>query len=182
MLAKLIRSFCLILIASCAVATNSWGLEGDRNWGLSPYLGLFNPSLRLLNKGEFRSPYVGTADLIDQFGNNNNVTVPFIYRAPLPELSPGAMGGLEFRWYINEKHALLIGGGGWEASSAATSQGIFPIQGAFESVISQRKADLSFTEFYLGWRYNVVQKPKKHDFYFDVSIHDVFDVSYREDF
>jgi hypothetical protein len=156
--------------------------ESDRNWGLTPYLGLYEPSLKLLNEGEFRSPYQGTADLIDQFGNNNNVTVPFIFRAPLPELSPGPIAGLEFQWRINDKHALLIGGGNWEATSSASAQGIFPVQGAFESVISQRKADISFTEFYLGWRYNVIHKPGDHDFYFNFSIHDIFDVSYREDF
>ena len=166
----------------CVVATSGWCLESEKNWGVSPYVGLFKPSLKLLNKGEFLSPYVGTADLIDQFGNNNNITVPFIYRTPLPELAPGALGGLEFQWRINEKHSLLIGGGNWEATTAATSQGIFPIQGAFESVISQRKGDISFTEFYLGWRYNVIHKPKRHAFYFDFSIHDVFDVDYREDF
>ena len=180
MLPKLIR--CLFAIASCVAAANCWAVEGERNWGVTPYLGLFNPSLKLLNKGEFLSPYVGTADLIDQFGNNNNVTVPFIYRNPLPELNPGTIGGLEFKWRINDKHVLLLGGGSWEATSAATSRGIFPIQGAFESVISQRKGDISFTEFYVGWRYNFIHKPKKHDFYFDLSIHDIFDVSYREDF
>ena len=172
----------LFAVALCSAAVNSWGLESERNWGVSPYLGLYNPSLKLLNKGGFLSPYVGTADLIDQFGNNNNVSVPFIYRNPLPELQPGTLGGLEFQWRLNEKHVLLLGGANWEASSAATSRGIFPIQGAFESVLSQRKADISFTEFYLGWRYNLIHKPSKRDFYLDFSIHDVFDVGYREDF
>ena len=145
-------------------------------------MGLFNPSLKLLNKGEFRSPYEGTADIVDQFGNNNNVTVPFIFRTPMPELDPGPLGGLEFQWRINEKNSLLIGGSSWEATSAATARGVFPVQGAFESVISQRKGDISFTEFYLGWRYNAIHKPKKHDFYFSLSLHDIFDVNYREEF
>ena len=104
---------CLLLIALSVAAPVSWGLEGEYNWGVSPYLGLFNPSLKQLNKGEFLSPYVGTADLIDPSGNNNNVSVPFIYRNPLPELSPGAIGGLEFQWRINERNALLMGGGQW---------------------------------------------------------------------
>ena len=177
---KLIRG--LILIASCVISVNGWSIEGDRNWGLSPYLGIFQPSLKLLNKGEFYSPFVGTADLIDQFGNNNNVTVPFIYRNPLPELNPGALGGLEFQWRLNDRHVFLLGGANWEASSSATSQGIFPIQGAFESVLSQRKADIGFTEFYLGWRYNLMHVPAKHDYYFNLSLHDVFNVNYREDF
>ena len=98
---KVIRR--LFAIALCMVTVNGWGVEGDRNWGVSPYLGIYNPSLELLNKGAFLSPYVGTADLIDQFGNNNNVTVPFIYRNPLPELRPGTLGGLEFQWRFYKK-------------------------------------------------------------------------------
>ena len=177
---RFVRS--LLIAAACAAAVNGRAADNERNWGLSPYLGLYNPTLKLLNKGEFRSPYEGAAEIVDQFGNNNNVSVPFIYRTPLPELSPGAMGGLEFQWRLNERHSLLIGGASWEATSAATGQGIFPVQGAFESVISQRKGDISFTEFYFGWRYDVIRKPKKHDFYFNLSIHDVFNVNYREDF
>jgi len=180
MRSKLIMRF-LIIVAAVA-STNVWAVGSKGNWSVSPYLGLYHPTLKLLNKGEFLSPYVGTADLIDQFGNTNNVTVPIIYRNPLPQLNPGAMGGLEFQWRINDKNALLIGGANWEASSSATAPGLFPIQGAFESVISQRKGDISFTEFYLGWRHNLIHKPKHHDFYFSFSLHDVFDVGYREDF
>ena len=172
----------LLMAVACLAPLKTWAAEGERNWGLSPYVGLFNPALPLLNKGEFRAPYKGNADIIDQFGNNNNVSMPFIFRAPLPALDPGPLAGLEFQWRINEKHALLIGGGSWEASSAATSLGIFPIQGLFESVEAQRKGDISYTEFYLGWRYNVIHKAKKHDFYLALSIHDIFDVGYREDF
>lgn len=172
----------LLIAATCLVAANGWAVEGERRWGLSPYLGLFNPSLKLLNEGQFRSPFGGTADIVDRFGNNNNITVPFIFRTPMPELSPGALGGLEFQWRIDEKHALLIGGASWEATSAATAHGLFPVQGAFESVLSQRKGDISFTEFYLGWRYNAIHKPKKHDFYLTLSLHDIFDVNYREQF
>ena len=124
----------------------------------------------------------GTADLVDQFGNNNNVTVPFIFRTPLPELNPGPMGGLEFQLPINDKNSLLIGGASWEASSSATGRGEFPVQGAFESVISQRKGDISFTEFYLGWKYNAIHKPRKRNLYLTLSLHEIFDVNYREDF
>lgn len=172
----------ILLLGACLFVTQCWGVEGDRQWGVSPYLGMYKPTLELINKGSFRSPYQGTAELIDQFGNNNNVSVPFIFRNPLPELDPGTLAGLEFLWRITDRNALLIGGGSWESTSSATTQGVFPVQGAFESVISQRKGDVSFTEFYLGWRYNIIHKPKKHDFYFSFTVHDVFDVEYREEF
>lgn len=173
-----ITSFVLVIFS----IASGWAAEGDRKWGMSPYIGLYEPSLKLLNKGEFRSPYQGTADLIDLFGNNNNVTVPLIFRAPLPALNPGPITGLDFIWRINDKHDLLIGGGDWQSISSTSNPGVFPVQGAFESVIAQRKGNISFTEFHLGWRYNVVRKPNDHDFYLTFSIHDVFDVRYREDF
>jgi len=172
----------LMLVITFLGLNSAKAVDENRDWSVSPYLGIFNPSLKLLNKGQFRAPYEGTADLVDQFGNNNNITVPFVFRTPMPELDPGPMGGLEFQWRINEKHSLLMGGASWEATSSATANGLFPVQGAFESVISQRKGDISFTEFYLGWRYNAVHKPKKHDYYFTLTLHDIFDVSYREDF
>lgn len=177
---RAIRTSLIIIISLATV--NGWALDGGHNWGISPYLGLFSPSLKSLNKGLFRSPYEGTADIVDQSGNNNNVTVPFTFRDPLPELDPGLLGGLELQWRINEKYSLLIGGATWEASSSTTVPGIFPIQGAFESVIARRKGDIAFNEFYLGWRYNAVHKPKNHDFYFTLTLHDIFDVNYREDF
>ena len=90
MRSKHIRGF--MLLVAVLGGTNVWAAESRGDWSVSPYLGLYHPSLKLLNKGEFLSPYVGTADLIDQFGNNNNVTVPLIYRNPLPELSPGTIG------------------------------------------------------------------------------------------
>ena len=93
----------LLLTASLS-ATTAWAVEADRNWGVAPYLGLYKPSLKLLNRGEFRSPYQGTTQLIDQFGNNNNVTVPFIFRDPLPELDPGALAGLEFQWRSQQRN------------------------------------------------------------------------------
>jgi hypothetical protein len=177
---KIIRALLIILVN--LATSNGWAIDAGHNWGMSPYLGLFSPSLKLLNQGEFRSPYEGTADIVDQFGNNNNITVPFIFRNPLPELDPGSIGGLEFQWRINDRHSLLIGGANWEATSSATASGIFPVQGAFESVISQRKGDIAFTEFYFGWRYNAIHKPKSHDFYFTLSLHDIFDVRYKDEF
>jgi hypothetical protein len=177
------EAFGILLIAiGCLSTIQANAADSGHNWSVSPYVGLFSPSLKLLNEGEFRSPYEGAASLIDQFGNNNNVTVPFIFRAPMPELNPGPMGGIELRWRFNERHSLLIGGASWEASSSSTTSGVFPIQGAFESVLAQRKGDLSFTEFYLGWRYNAYRKPKKYDFYFTLSLHDIFNVTYRENF
>lgn len=154
--------------------------EGAGAWGLSPYIGVHHPNLDNLNNGQFRSPYQGTADIIDGLGFNNPTA--FTYRNPMPPLEAGTLAGLEFLWNINDKHVMLIGGGSWESTSFATAEGSFPVQGALESAVSQRKGDLSYNEFYLGWRYNAVRKPKKYNLYLRLSAHEVFDIDYREDF
>lgn len=173
----IILTFTFFLISSGWVQAKE-----ERNWGLAPYLGLFHPSLQQLNKKAFHSPYGGTADLVDRFGNNNNITTSFLFSLDLPRLDPGALGGLEFRWFFRERQALLIGGGTWEATSSATSGGFFPIQGAFESVSARRKADVSFNDFYVGWRYNTIQAANRSNFYLSFTLHELFDVNYREDF
>lgn len=162
------------------MATGASAEENPRAWGLSPYVGLHHPDLENLNNGQFRSPYEGTADIIDDLGFNT--PTGFTYRNPMPELEPGTLAGLEFLWNINDKHVLLIGGGSWESTSFATAEGMFPVQGALESAVSQRKGDLSYNEFYLGWRYNAIRKPKKYNLYLRLSAHEVFDIDYREDF
>lgn len=169
-----------IFLSALALMSAGAQAEDARSWGMSPYIGLHSPNLKDLNNGQFRSPYEGTADIIDEFGFNNPTS--FIYRNPMPELDPGVLAGLEFIWRINEKHSLLIGGGTWESTSYSTGQGLFPVQGAFESAVSQRKGDMSYNEFYLGWRYDAVRKPKKYNLYFRLSAHEIFDIDYREDF
>ena len=170
------RGWLILLLLLGSVAHG----EEQRKWGLSPFIGAHNPNLEAINKGLFKAPYGGTAQNIDVFGATNSTT--FFYQTPLPELSPGTLTGLEFQWNLNNRHALLIGVGTWEASSFATAGGNFPVQGAFESVVSYRKGDLSYNEFYLGWRYNLFDKPKKYKLYTRLTANEVFDVDYREDF
>lgn len=157
------------------------GVEAqEKTWGLSPYIGVHNPNLRELNNGLFQAPYTGTADNIDVFGATNRTT--FFYHNPLPALDPGVLSGLEFNWRLNDRHEMLIGAGTWESTSFATNADAFPVQGAFESALSYRKGNLSYNEFYFGYRYNAVRKPKKYNLYLRLSAHEVFDIDYREDF
>lgn len=65
--------------------------EGAGAWGLSPYIGVHHPNLDNLNNGQFRSPYQGTADIIDGLGFNNPTA--FTYRNPMPPLEAGTLAG-----------------------------------------------------------------------------------------
>jgi hypothetical protein len=169
-----------VLVCSLICATALPADEPERRWGISPYLGLHQPRLDGLNEGEFHSPYEGVADFIDPIANN--FQSEFSLDVPLPEFDPGALLGLELQWKINDRHALLIGIGAWETTSTVSGTLEIPIQGALEAGSATRKADLSYVEYYLGWRFNLWTKPGKHRLYTTINLHQLFDVEYQEDF
>ncbi len=154
--------------------------DNEYTWSVSPYLGLHQPSLTVLNKGTFPTPYEGDGTITNSLGSGDDV--PFTYQTPLPPFNPGTLGGLEFRFRVNDKHAFFFGAATWEATSFSNSTGTMPIQGDFAGISAQRKADMSYTEYYLGWRYNLRNKPKKYSFYVTGSLHEVYDINYQESF
>jgi hypothetical protein len=79
------------LIVLVLTATNATAQETERKWGISPYLGLYEPKLEQLNKGEFLAPHEGSADIINPSGNNT--VDDFRYDSPLPPFDPGALAG-----------------------------------------------------------------------------------------
>lgn len=170
----------LALLACLSCAAVSAQEEPGRRWGLSPYVGMHQPRLDALNEGEFFSPYEGVADFIDPIANN--IQSEFSLDVPLPALDPGALLGLELQWRVNDRHSLLIGIGNWEAVSRVSGTIEIPIQGALEAASMQRKADISYIEYYLGWRYNLWAKPGKFRLYTTINLHQLFDVDYQEDF
>ncbi|MGE0373246.1 MAG: hypothetical protein AB7Q01_15375 [Gammaproteobacteria bacterium] len=149
-------------------------------WSVAPYFGMNQPKLDDLNEGEFQAPYEGGAQFVDPVANNTDGT--FSYNTPVAPFNPGTLTGLEFQWRLNDKHSFLIGGSTWQATSTSASTGLFPIQGAFEVVNAQRKVNLSYNEFFLGWRYNLFARPKTYRFYVSATLHHLYDIDYREDF
>lgn len=168
-----------ILVAAWLFATDLAAQEQSNDWGISPYVGMYQPNLDKLNKGAFLSPFTGTADFVDPSAQNQTDT--FNYQSPLPPLNPGTLAGLEAQWRINDKNALILGVGTWEAVTSVASVGNLPIEGNLERTVAQRKADISFTEFYLGWRHNLYDTPGKYRLYVTGTLHQVFDLDYRED-
>ena len=172
------------LLLACAAllppAAAAQGEPATRTWSVAPYFGMYEPKLEALNEGEFRAPYEGGAQFVDPVANNTDGT--FSYHTPVPPFNPGSLTGLEFQRQINQRHYLLMGAATWQATSTAASTGLFPIQGAFELVNAKRKVNLSFNEFYLGWRYNVLSRPSAFRFYIAASLHHLYDIDYREDF
>lgn len=143
------------------------------------YLGLHDPALEDLNHREFKSPIAGTAEVILGTGTNDSSAV--LFPNPLPEFTPGANGGLEFMWELNDRYDFIVGGGTWEVSSRALAQGGLFLQGQPADVFNERTAKLSYNEFYFGLRYNLIHSPKKVKAYYRLTLNEVFDIDYRED-
>ncbi|MDR2876479.1 MAG: hypothetical protein LBV36_00325 [Chromatiales bacterium] len=151
-----------------------------RQWGISPFLGLYSPSLKALNRGLFRAPFEGTAQFIDPSTSNQESS--FLLEMPLEPLNPSPMAGLEIQWRHNDRNLLLFGVGTWQARSSVSGVTIMPIQGALENIDAQRNASLSYTEFYLGWRHVMRSEPGKYRLYLAGTLHQMYDINYREDF
>lgn len=174
-------------IAAALLAMLSWlagpaahaQQDDEPKWGISPFVGLYQPSLKGLNKGLFKAPFEGTAQFVDPETANQEGT--FVLEMPLPELQASPMAGLEIKWRFNERNQLLFGVGTWQSSASISGVTTLPIQGALENISAQRKANLSFTEFYLGWRHELIQVPGKYRIYLAGTLHQMYDLDYRED-
>ncbi|MFZ5593428.1 MAG: hypothetical protein ACOY4D_04065 [Pseudomonadota bacterium] len=153
--------------------------QDDSQWSFSPLLGIHAPSLKVMNEGMFVAPLKYNAEILQ-----GDTTLPLsgqLFRNPLPPINYAPLTGIEFQWQMNPKHAFLIGGSTWEGASEATVSGQFPMQGAMSPTVNDRRAKLSYNDFFFGWKYNAISRPDKYNLYFRMSLHEIFDIDYRED-
>ncbi|HGX93418.1 MAG TPA: hypothetical protein ENK35_08900, partial [Candidatus Tenderia sp.] len=123
----------------------------ESKFSLGPFLGMHRPVVEDLNEGEFKSPISGMATIVN-FQDDTQTQERIYIQNPLPALGIGANAGLELQWAYNAKYSVIVGGSSWEASSSASVQGPFAIQGVRSDVITVRTATLSYNEFYVGLR------------------------------
>jgi len=164
----------------------------DERWSVSFSIGGLMPNLEALDNGLYKSPFTGTANVFVTEGGsgpttgganpNQTDTIPFRYDADLPPVSFANMGGVEFYWHPNERHAFLFGISSMENSSTTNSVGNIPLQQYFVSNVvgSERRAKISYTEYSLGWQYNFFRRPH-FQLYTRLSLQEVFDIDYRDD-
>ncbi len=179
-----------------AVAVVLWagGAQADETrWSFSFILGGHVTEMQDLNRGLYNSPLVGEATVLVREGGQNvggdgevidqNETevIGFRFDNPLPNDTAATIGGIEFSWQPNDRHAFFIGVGTWERTSINVTSDNLPLQqfNVSNVVNSERIATVSFTEYNLGWRYSFFRRPRFR-FYTTLAIHEVFDIDYRE--
>lgn len=153
---------------------------GRKSWSVSPLLGVHSPRLTLLNKGEFKAPLPGRGNLVLQ-DTGENVQFDFVIDNSLPEIRFGTEAGVELQLKLDERNALLFGASIWEGISTSTVQTEIPFQGSLSPVGYERSGRVSYFQYFLGWRRILSSRPRKYDIYGRLSLHEVFDVDYKED-
>lgn len=180
-----------VLIFGAGLLNNAEA-EDTARWSVTPILGIHMPQLEALNKGEFRSPIVGVGEarpeLIEgqtpgpETDTGEATSVAFGGHNDLPEIGAASNAGLEFQWIQSDKHSVIFGASSWEGFTEGGRVPMrVPLQGELRDAVFERRATLSYNEFFFGWRYNAVIHPKKkYKLYTRLTFNELFDIDYRE--
>ena len=168
-----------LLSVFLAVSNVVYAKQEASEWSFSPLVGIHAPNLKQLNEGVFRAPFSGRSDVL--LVGDSPIQGAFLFKNPLPSIDYAPLAGVEFQWKMSDEVWFLMGGSSWEGSSEASANGVLPLQGVLSRVTNNRRGKLSYNEFFLGWRHNIIRKPEKLNLYYRFSLHEIFDIDYRED-
>ena len=181
-------NFRLTLVLICILvlsASNAQAQLHGYKWGLTPFYGAHNPALDKLNDKALKAPLVGRGTVRGEPGTPDeafSTQVPFGFSNPLSKTGVDANVGLELEWFQTLRHSFFMGVSTYESSIDGNSvPGSLPLQGVLRDVTYDRRVDLSYNEFYFGWKYKIFHRPKKYRFYSRLSLNEVFDLDYREE-
>jgi hypothetical protein len=154
--------------------------DKEKRWSVSPLLGISSPKLELLNEGEFKSPIAGRGTVVFP---EDVTSETFVYEIQndLPKIDYGTDVGIEFQLALTKKDSFVMGISNWEGSATSVVTSEIPFQGVLSEVTLDRSGTVSAMQYYLGWKRNVIQKPKKYNIYTKLTLNEVFDVDYKED-
>ncbi len=150
-------------------------------WGVSPYLGLHNPSLKQLTGGEFAAPMPGRGRLELQ-GTGDNIDFDFLIDNTLSAQDWSTNGGVEFQLVFNEKNTLLFGFSVWQSTARSSVITDIPFQGRLTPTSYQRSGDISYFEYSLGWKHKLFQRPRKYNIHSRLLLRELFDIDFKEEF
>jgi len=157
---------------------NANALEKPR-WSVSPMLGIYQPVLSGLNGAEFAANIPGKGDIV--IDEESSVSFDFELRNPLSDIRFGTESGVELELFINANDSMIFGISSWEGLTTSAVRTEMPFQGTINSIAFERSANVSFTQYYLGWKHTIFSKPNDYRVYSRVTMHELFDVDFKED-
>ncbi len=169
--------------------------DEDPYWSFSLVLGGHLPQLNAVDDGLLQADLLGDATVLIREGGqttssdsqvvdtNKSEIIPFVYSNRVEPVKIGVYGAFEFAWHATPRNALIFGLGSWEKTALNVTQGNLPLQQYFARnvVDSERRGRISYTEYTFGWRHDF-RTEGKLKLYSRLSLHEVFDIDYREDF
>lgn len=169
-------AFAVLLCLSWSAAVTA----AEKRWSISPTIGVHSPRLTALNHGEFKAPMTGRGQLIFE-GADVGESFDFIFENPLQEMKFGTEAGIEFGLALNERNTFFFGASVWESGSTASVRTELPFQGTLTPAGYERSARMSYFQYFLGWQRTLLSEARKFRLHSRVSLHEVFDVDYKED-
>jgi len=145
-------------------------------------LGVNSPNLDLINDKVFPAKLPVRGELLFEDADGNASQVSYEVDNPLPAIKYGTEAGIEFRMELDQRNHIVIGLSSWEGVSTALVRTTLPFQGRLTDTVYERYASISYLQYYLGWRRDLVKKHKKYSLYTRVLLNEVFDIDFRENF
>jgi len=179
-LSSLNTKFSLLLIFVAYAAMGSL-VVAEIRWSVSPILGIHKPDLGLINDKVLgaRLPITGELQFPDGEGARQ---VRYNVENPLTQIRFGTEAGLEFKMEVGQKNYFVIGLSAWEGGGTSLVKTTLPFQGRLVDTVYERRANMSYLQYYLGWRRDLFVKHKKYKIYSRLLLNEVFDIDFRESF
>ncbi|MDX1811022.1 MAG: hypothetical protein R3240_03685 [Gammaproteobacteria bacterium] len=179
---RILASLLILLLANTAFSK-----EKDEGWIFTPSIGVNRLALDTFYDTVYKAPFVGSVEITtdlpeDVEGTNQYPTVPFFFKN---DLSPNVVdieASLVMRRNFSQNNDFFIGINAWETHSETVPiQITFPIQGEqYNEADYTRTGTLSYTQYFLGIRHYLTNRHKKFMSYFNLSLHEIYDVDYEE--
>lgn len=164
----------------CLAMAKESQAQQERRWSVSPLLGVHSPRLTALNHGEFKAPMTGRGRLIFD-ASDAGQDFDFVFQNTLPEMKFGTEAGLEIGLSLDERNRLFFGGSVWESGSTSSVRTEVPFQGSLTPVGYERSGRISYFQYFFGWQRTLLSEAKKFRLHSRLSMHEVFDIDYKED-
>jgi len=156
-------------------------VAAEVRWSVSPILGVHKPDLGLINDKVLGAELPITGELIFP-GTDRSRQVRYSVDNPLTQIRFGTEAGLEFQMEIDQKNHLVIGLSSWEGGGSSLVKTTLPFQGQLVDTVYERRANMSYLQYYIGWRRDLFVKHKKYKIYSRLMLNEVFDIDFRESF